>query len=485
MAISSTGIGSGLDVTSIISQLVALEKVPLTKLETQATTIQSKLTTMGTIKSQVSSLSDAAFKLTLDSSWNTSTVTSSNSTAVTGTATGTTAVSSISVAVSQLAKAQTVSSAAIGSTESVGTGTLTIDLGTWDYGTVMTPLVPPVFGTPSKTVSVNILAGEDSLASIAAAINNAGAGVVADIVTDTTGQRLAIRSSTTGEASGFRVKVTGDSDADDVNNTGLSRLAFDPGTVPAYGMAGNAYSKAQNALATVNSIAISSASNTVTGAVSGLTLQLSTVTTTDVTIQVATDQAAIKKNIDEFVTAYNALNTTLSDATKYDAETKTAGIFQGDTVAVGLKNALISLLGSTSTGSTLSRLSDAGLELQAGGALKVNNSKLTTAFSDLDNLKKLFKTDNQSPLTNGFALKMKDFARGLLATDGMVTTKTNSLDVAVSRNTKEQDKVNDRIVSVTARLKKTYSLLDAQMANLTALNTYITQQVAQWNKNTN
>lgn len=482
MAISSTGIGSGLDVPNIISQLVALEKIPLTKLETQATAIQTKLTTMGTIKSQVSALSDAAFKLTLDSSWNTSNVTSSNSSAVSGTVTGSAAATSFSVSVSQLAKAQTASSAVIGAGAAVGTGTLTIDLGTWDYGTVSTPLVPPVFGTPTKTVTVTVGAGEDALANIAQAINDAGAGVTADIVTDTTGQRLVIRSNATGEASGFRIKVTGDSDTDDVNNTGLSRLAFDLGTTPAYGMAVNSYTKAQNALATVNSIAISSASNTLTGAVSGLSLQLSTVTTSDLTIQITVDQAAIKKNIDDFVAAYNALNTTLSESTKYDSATKTAGIFQGDSTAIGLKNALAALLGSTSSGATFSRLSDVGLELQAGGALKVNNSKLTTAFSDLDNLKKLFKSDNGNVLTNGFALKMKEFSRGLLATDGMVSTKTDSLDVAVARNTKEQDKVNARITVVTARLKKTYSTLDARMANLTALNTYITQQVAQWNK---
>lgn len=485
MAISSTGIGSGLDVTSIISQLVALEKAPLTKLETQATAIQAKLTTMGTIKSQVSALSDASFKLTLDGSWSSSTLTTSNSSAVSGTVTGTAAASSFGVAVSQLAKAQTASSSVIASGEQIGTGTMTIDLGTWDYGTVSTPLVPPVFGTPSSTVAITISSGEDSLASIAQAINDADAGVTADIVTDTTGQRLVIRSSTTGEASGFRIKVTNDGDLDNANSTGLSRLAFDPGTVPVYGLAENSYTRAQNALATVNGISISSATNTLTGAVSGITLQLSAVTTTDANIQVNVDKAAVRKNVDDFVAAYNALNTTLADATKYDSATKTAGIFQGDATAVGLKNALISMLGSSSLGSTFAHLSDAGLELQQGGGLKVNNTKLTAAFADLDNLKKLFKTDNGNVLTNGFALKVKEFSRGLLATDGMVNAKTGSLDIAVARNTKEQDKVNERIVLVTARLKKTYSALDARMANLTALNTYITQQVAQWNKVSN
>jgi flagellar hook-associated protein 2 len=249
-------------------------------------------------------------------------------------------------------------------------------------------------------------------------------------------------------------------------------------------MSVNSFQYGQNTLATVNGVDVSSTTNSLSGAIAGLTLQFNAVTTTSVNVQLSVDQTAINKNIQDLVTAYNALNTTLTDATKYDAVTKTAGILQGDATVVGLKNAMISLFGSSSAGSTFTRLSDAGLELQLGGGITVNNSKRTSALTDLDNLKKLFKADNGNASTNGFALKIKSFATGLLSTDGLVTAKSGALDAAVSRNTAEQDKVNAHVLVVGARLKKQYSALDAQMANLTALNNYVTQQVAQWNKKT-
>ena len=482
MAISSTGIGSGLDVASIISQLTALEKVPLTKLKAQATNIDTKLSTVGQISSQVSALSDAAFKLTLDSAWNGTTVTSSNSSAVSGKITGVASASAFSVEVSQIARAQSVASTAVPAATAMGTGTLTIDLGTWDHGTTLVPQVPPIFSTPSSTVSIAIGAGEDNLTAIAAKINDANAGVTAVVLTDASGERLLLRSKSTGEASGFRITVA-DDDTVNNDNAGLSRLAFDPGS-GSFGMAANTYQRGLNTLATVNGIPVTSAVNSLAGAVPGLTLIFSSVTTTPVEIALALDQASVNKNIQDFVTAYNTLNKTLVDSTKYDSETKTAGPLQGDSTAVGLKNAMIGLLGSSSLGSTYSRLADVGLELQLGGALSINSTKLNSAIANIDNLKSLFKTDNGNLQTNGFGLKVKEFARGLLATDGLVTTKTAALESAATRNTKEQDKVNARAALVEARLKKQYSALDAKMGSLTALNAYVTQQVALWNKST-
>jgi flagellar hook-associated protein 2 len=478
MALSSTGIGSGLDVESIIKQLTALEKRPLTLLKSRAADIQTKLSTVGTIKSQISALSDAAFKLSLDGSWNGVAVSSSKASAVSGTVTGVAAATSFGVEVSQLAKAQSTASSAVTTGTAMGTGTLTIDLGTWNYG-----VVPPTFpASPTSTVSVTILAGEDGLSAIAAKINDANAGVTATVLKDASGERLLMRSKETGEATGFRIKVTDDSDGNNINNDGLSRLAFDPGTLPAAGMAANTYQKGLNTLASVNGVPVTSSKNTLADAIPGLTLQFSEVTTGPVEITLSNDLPVVRKNILDFVAAYNAVNKTLSDATKYDAETKTAGVLQGDSTAVGLQNALRNLLGSTSVGSTLSRLADAGVGLQFGGVLNVTGSKLDTAMKDMDNLKKLFTADNGNAQTNGFALKVKDFARGLLAFDGLVTNKTTALDAAVTRNSKEQDRVNDRIGLVEKRLRKQYSSLDARMGSLTALNAYVSQQVTQWNK---
>jgi len=156
---------------------------------------------------------------------------------------------------------------------------------------------------------------------------------------------------------------------------------------------------------------------------------------------------------------------------------------QGDSVITGLQNAMRSLLGSSSTtGSTLSRLADVGLDMQRGGLLTLSSSKLDTVLKNPTNLAALFTTDNTGTANDGFGLKIKAFADGLLATDGTVTAKSDALQTALTRNSKEQDKLNARVALVEKRLRAQYSALDSKMAGLTALNSYISQQVTQWNK---
>ena len=95
---------------------------------------------------------------------------------------------------------------------------------------------------------------------------------------------------------------------------------------------------------------------------------------------------------------------------------------------------------------------------------------------------KLFTTNNSNAATNGFGLKLRDLASGLLAADGTVSNKSTALQGAISRNGKEQDRVNDRAAVVEKRLRAQYSALDAQMAKMSGLSSFVTAQLAQWNK---
>lgn len=476
MGISSIGVGSGLDVESIISQLTALEKQPLTTLQTKAATIQTRISTVAQIKSQVSALATSAKTLAQASAWTGKTLTSSNETAVKGSVTSSASPTSFDVEVQQLAKAQSTASSAVAVDTAIGTGTLTIDLGTWNY--TGTPAFTP--GSASA-VSVTIGSGEDTLTKIAAKINSASAGVTATVLRDASGERLLMRSNSTGEAKGFRIQVTGDSDGINNDSAGLSRLAFDPANGN-FGMAANTYQKALNTQATINGIAVSSANSTLTDAVPGVTLEFGAVTTSPVTVKVAADTTTIKKNIQDFMAAYNSLSKSLTDATKYDEVSKTAGVMQGDSVVVGLQNALRSLLGSSSSGSTFSRLADIGLEVKRGGLMSLTGSKLDNALKDLDNLQALFTADNTGTASDGFGLKIQSFADGLLATGGTVTNKSDALQNALKSNSKEQEKVSQRATLMEKRLRAQYSALDGQMAGLSSLNSYISQQVAAWNK---
>ncbi len=467
--ISSPGIGSGIDVQTIVSQLVALEKAPLAQLETQASSIKSKLSAYGTIQSQVSALGDAANKLATSSGWNAVTGTSSNPTAIGVTVAAGAPATSLTMTVSQLAKAQSTASTAVATGSAVGSGTLTIELGSWSSGSFTAGADAPV--------SVTILPGEDTLAEIATKINEADTGVSATVLKDASGERLLLRSKDTGLENGFRITAA-DDDGNHTDATGLSSLSFD-----GVSSTGTSQTQAgQNALATVNGVAIESASNRLADTLPGMTLQLSQVTTAPVEIDVATDIEAIRTNVKSFVDAYNALVSNLATVTKYDSGTKTAGTLQGDASAVGLQTAMRGLMRSVTGSSPFTRLSDIGIEIQTGGKLSLDTEKFDAALTDTDQIKDLFTIDTGDAATQGFGLKIKAFTDGVLGVDGLVSGRTAALQKSLDRNSDEQDKVEDRATRAETRYLAQYNAMDAMVAKYNALNTFVAQQITLWNK---
>ena len=468
MTISSVGVGSGLDVKSIVSQLVAIERQPLVALQTTASKYQTQLSVYSSIKSQVAALGDAAATLASRTGWSAQKATSSNTSAVTVTTDSSALSGGMSVKVSQLAQVQAVTSAGVAAGSAVGaSGTLSIRLGTWAGGT---------FTAGSAAAASVTVSATDSVTVIAAAINSANAGVKATVLSDGTSERLVVSSASSGAASGFSITPSG-------GNAALAAYGFTDSTATAPSSAGMFMGQsAQDANLEVNGVALTSASNTMKNVMPGVSLQLLQTTTSAVDVAVTQDPDAVQKNIQSFVDAYNALNQTIADATKYDAATKVGGPLQGDSTTLGLQSALRSMLGSNSTGSTYANLSQIGLERQKDGSLTINATKLNAAKLDMTNLQNLFATNNHDPSTNGFGLKVRDFAKGMIAFDGGVTTKAAGIQGAITRNSEDQDKVNARATTVEAQLLKQYSDLDSQMAKWNSLSTYMSSQVAQWNK---
>lgn len=473
--ISSPGVGTnGLDVKSIISQLVTLEKRPLDTLKLQAATVSTKISAYGQIKSLVSTLADAASKLTSVTGWNGVSTTSSDSKFVSATAIGGTLPTTFSVEVQGLAKAQATASAAllpVGG--ALGAGTLRLELGKWS--------VAPASFTPGSGQPVDIsISASDKLADVASKINGSTAGVTASILSDASGERLLLRSKSTGEEFGFRLSVLegGDTDIASAGNTdasGLSRLVAGSTTTQV----------AADAKATVNGIAVSSATNTFATTISGVTFKAEQITTAPIDITVGKDTAAVKANVDEFVKAYNAINQLMQDATKYDAKTNSAGLLQGDSTAIALQNTLRNALQSvTSGGGVFKRLADVGLTQQLGGDLVLDSAKFNKALTENpDDLKNLFRNTG-SGSAEGIAVKIKAVTTNLLSTDGFFKSKDDTLQLSLKRNAKDQASVNDKVDAFEKRITARYNALDKQMASLNGLNAYIAQQVTTWNKST-
>ena len=472
--ISSAGIGSGLDVNSIVTQLMAIERQPLTKLQTKATTIQSTVSEYGKIKSAISTLNDLATKLASQTTW-AQTIASSSSTAVSASTNGS-AAGTYSVEVQSRASVQTRATGVVASSTALaGAGNLHIELGTW--GTGQTSFTPSATAT---AVDINVSA-TDTLADVRDKVNASGAGVTALIMTDANGSRLLLRSNATGASNAFRTTVT---DADGVNNdaSGLSRLAFDPSAGVSV-MTQNQV--ATNAAATVNGLAVSSTSNTLASIVDGLTLNLSAPTTAPVTINVVADTASLKKTITEFAAAYTAVNTLIAGDTKYNATTRTGGILQGDSSASGLQRTLRTLIGSASSASSaFGHLSDMGLQIQNDGSITVNATQLDSALGNLAEVKKAFANSNPAdPTQDGFAKRFRVTTGAMLAVDGVLTTRTDGLGQQLHRNQADQDNLQTRLTGIEARLRAQYTALDTQMAHLSSQSAYVTQQIAAWSAN--
>jgi flagellar hook-associated protein 2 len=473
MTISSLGVGSGLNAESIISSLLAVERKPLAALQEQEKGIKTKVSSFGQLQSLFGDLQSAARELSSVLLW-TQTSGSSSDPAV-SVATGSGApTGAFSVNVSQLALAQTATSGGFASSAStLNAGTLTITLGSWS-GDPPSAFAPKDGASP---LTITIGENETSLAKIRDKINAAGAGVTASIVNDANGARLSIVSKETGAENGFRITAAEDDDDGDAT-TGLSALVYDPA---AGGSQLTLNQAARNAAATINGIAVSSASNTLSNVVDGLTLTLLNTTTTPANVSVAQNTDAVKNGVDGFVKAFNALAAYLRTQTRYDANSKNAGPLQGNRTAITLQNQLRGVLNQESSAATLyTRLSDIGLVMKVDGSLETKSAKLTDALSSpnkLAQLRRLFAEDTGEDASSGFMVRYRKLAAAVLGIDGALTTATEGLNDRIKDLRKRGDALQARLTSTEARLRQQYQQLDDQMARLGGLSNYVGAQL--------
>ncbi len=480
-SITSLGIGTnGLDLESLLSKQVAAESQPLTDLQGNTQALQTKLSAYGQIQSSMSALQTSLQALTNPGTWAATTASSSDNASVSVAVGDGAAAGSTSISVTQLATSQTIASTAFGNTtDALGTGSLTIQLGQWNSDkSAFTP-------GAGSAVTINITAGNNSLTGIRDQINSANAGVTASIVTDSSGSRLVMRSTATGLSSGFQVTAS-DDDGNGSDAGGLSALAYDPSS----GV--NSMTQkvaAGNALAVVNGLDIESESNTLSGVVDGLTITLNK-PTTGASLTVAQDSDSIKKAVTNFVSAYNAMAGLFVTDLKYvpNADGKSAGNagpLQGDSTVTGLQFMMRSIAGgSTSLGGAFTRLSDIGLDPQKDGTLKLDDNKLSAAVGNSANLKSFFMgVDNGNASNSGMAQQLQSFATTALSFDGQIATGTTGLQTRIGQNNDRATQLQAHLDLFSQRLRDRYNALDTQMSSLNSLASYVNQQMTILNAN--
>ena len=375
MPITATGIGSGLDVESLVSQLVLADVEPAEKrLNTKEAAYLAQLTAYGSLKGVLSQFQIAAASAGAAGQYTGKLASTSSSESVTATATSSAAVGDYSVDVTALAKAQSLASSAFSATtDTFGTGTLTISLGTVAYDSNTSAITSFTQKTDTTAVSIVIDSSNNTLTGVRDALNAAGAGLNASVVNDGSGYRLVIQSDSTGAENAVSISVADTGDSNSTDNAGLSQLAFNESAAHLLQTGAGT-----DAAIKINGLDVTSASNTLSGAVEGVSFNLKQTTSSPITISVSKDIARAKAGIEGLVSAFNSLNTELNNLTAYDAAASRGSVLTGDAT---LRNVASNVRGSlnaavANSGGQYSTLAELGITTNViDGSLSLDSTK--------------------------------------------------------------------------------------------------------------
>lgn len=441
MPISAAGIGSGLDVASLVTQLVAAERAPAeNRLNLRETTTKTTLSAFGIFKSAMTGFQTAvnALKGTGNSLGKLAATSSKPELFSASTATGAVA-GSFSLEVQQLARVSKIATTPYASADAVvGSGTVTLTVGTDSFDVVLTD-------------------GDNTLADLRDKINEAtdNSGVSAAILNESGGARLILTSRDTGLA-----KTVSLSSAAEVG--GASYIAA------------SVIQPALDAEVEIDGYFYSSASNTLDEAIDGVTIKLIKAEVGTVgSLSLNLDSAASTTAVDALVKNYNALVATVSTYSRYDASTKIAGPLMGDAGVRSAMQQLRSILSSTSGTGDYTVLSQLGITTAKDGAMKLDASKLSSALqADPQGVKNLFAG------TDGYSTRLSAVLDGVLGTGGRLEAGTKGLQARLDDISNRRDSLDVRMASIERRYRAQFTALDTLLGQMQTTSSYLTQQLA-------
>jgi flagellar hook-associated protein 2 len=442
-AVSFTGLASGLDTASLVTQLVAAERAPANAIASKQSDLNTQKSIVGSLSSALGSLSTAVRALSLPSDSQPRTASSSDGHVTVAASSG--AIATVhDVRVKQLARGAINSSRAFDSAGAgvAGTGSVTITT-----------------GATSKQIDFG---SSDSLADIATKINSAGLGASASVLFDGSKYRLMVASTSTGTAAAARFSETGTS-------LGLSDTA-------------NIKVGAQDAIATIDGVDVTRGKNVIDDAVAGLTFTLVKPHAKDLeaeassTITVALDTTSLTSKLQAMVSAYNAVNGALHVQLDYTGSQKGTNTLFGDSTLRQLQGALGGVMSNgygagAATGdmSQAATLGAIGLVRAKDGALSLDTTKLASALASNSNaVGDLF-------VTNGFATAMTTLTDAYTrAGDGLFASKSQSLADRFHLLQGQADHINARADALKTQLETQFTALETAMSHLKSQSSFLT-----------
>ena len=448
-ALSSPGLGSGLDINSLISKLMDVEQQPLRVLAQKEAGFQAKISALGSLKSSLALLQTAAEGLipatgtTAADKYTTTRATLSDATLATASVTNTATAGSYTLSDITLAKTHQISKS--GLVTPAESGTLSIKVGS---------------GT---AVSVDIAASA-TLTQVKDAINASASEATASIINDGTKDFLVLTAKNSGATNTITVNGTS-------TDSGTEFDIFDytpPGT-------NNTWTQQQgaaDAAVKINGLLITSKTNSISTAIAGVTLTLTKESAGPTTLTVSKDNASITSSLNAFIKAYNDAVGVMKNLSSYDATNKKASTLTGDSTLRGAQTVLRNALFAPSNGSNanLQRLSDIGVNIQLDGTLKLDSSKLSAAItSDFSSV---------ATLVADVGTRFKTATTGLISDTGTVSSRIDGINSTVKDIGKRREAITLSLEKIESNYRRQFNALDVQVASMQALSARLQQQLA-------
>ena len=475
--LSSLGTGSGIDTASLVTSLVNAQYA-LTEQQNSAKgdTLTAEISSVGTLQSDITSFASALANLIQGGTLSTQ-PTSSNSNVLTVSSVAGTAISGLpaQVQVQQIATAQSAASSVIADpTASIGTGTLTITLGS---ATVSNGQMTGFTAGSASPINITIDSAHSSLQGIAQAINGANAGVTATVVTDSNGARLMLKGAT-GAAEAFTMTATEDAGAPGLAalNVGVGASGTTIGTA------------AQDAVVSLDGVSFDRSSNSFNDLIPGVQMNLASASPgTTVTIGSTPPGDALSQAVTDFVDSYNQVIADVNSAT--DPQT---GDLSQDVAAANLKRqlgqmTLTQLIPPDGSGAPTT-LAEIGVGTNRDGTLTVDSTELATALSKYpDQIEQMFQNTSGTS-TNTYIMT----GNGLLGALNYISTAASSATFGLAASltkyqsaqsdlaTKESD-LQSQEADMTTRLTQQFATMNAKVASYKSTQAFLQQQIDAWN----
>ncbi|MFN5802323.1 MAG: flagellar filament capping protein FliD [Burkholderiales bacterium] len=473
--LSVPGIGSGLDINSLVERLMTVERQPLTALATKKGMIESKISALGQIRSSLDALKTAAQRMTTQDKLLTLKTTVADTSIATVSTSNSATPASFSLEVEQLASAQKLSSPEFASASSSlgnAAGSVTIEFGTYSAGVY-------TLNPDRAAFTVNVEAAKMTPEGIRDAINQANKEVSASLVNSGTGVMLVLTNAKTGANQHMRLSVS-DPDGNNTDNAGLSQLAYNPAASVGNGKNMSERVAAQDARVKIDGISITSRTNTLDQSIAGLTISLlKTNDDSPTTMTTTRDDSQVKTAVNSFITAYNNLNKLVRDLTKYDATNREAAILNGESTVRNVLSQVRGLLSKQYGSTSLPTLSELGITTQSDGSIRLDATKFDSTFSSKrDAVVALFTQSTGGTEGDGFAGTVEDLITSLTDNNGLLDARTDGLNASLKNLNSKEDQIEARLSQIEQRYRTQFVTLDRNLNSLQSLSAYLQQQLA-------